>query len=585
MVFLPRSLRQFGLRTLLLFCLIAAIGAGLWRWHMDWVHAQDKIAERLSETGIQISRTSWGPQFVHDWFGSRYFSNITGIRGNGRNVRDEQMELMAQIPTLEEIYIPSSRISDEGFAYLDQLPRVRKLAIWRTRITNEGFRHVSQLPQLEVVDIQGTSVDKKGLAMLRQHPRLHTLRFRFSVDDEGIEILADIPNLRLEYLTGRKLTEKSFELLRDRIDVQQLTLEKTVATNWADYLIGHPTLKVLGAIQSPMTDQQCQRLLQADQLESLRLEMVPIGDAAIEGLADARKLQQVHLFFTQITAAGFIEAIQDEVDWINIQGVQIMARHSRRSPYMFEFRGPIAVEHLGKLGQCKQLEFLSVSAPLADTKMRFEFLGAIENLISLRMRGIQQEVPIAALANLNHLQSIELNACPAIDFEGLDQLAKLEFLDSVSLTQCNLTDQQLEDLAQIKQLGLLSIDGEQLTNAGIAQLVALKNLHHLTIADGKQITDEALASVAQLRKLSELELVSLSITDEGIQHLHAMPYLSYVRLSDLSINENAVNQLRQSLPMPARIEVLPHFFPFMRRAPVLINVSQQPLVTPVAPTN
>lgn len=543
---MPRFLRQFGLRSLLIFCTLAAGCFGLWRWHMTWVDEQHEVAAQIADARGDVRWGTWGPEWVHQLFGSYYFSNIIAVDWHHKRIKDEQLQLLRQTPTLEELYIPGARIQDDSLAVLEDLPRLRKLAIWSIPLTNASLEHVGKLKRLEVLDIHRTKMDEEGLVHLRDHPRLQILRQDFTMTDVGIGHLASIPNLSIEWLVTKDLGFESFWLLRDKISVKRLYISHPVYPEWATYLTGHPTIVSLEVSDAPMTDAELRGLIAADTLVNLELTSVPVGDEGIGNMPYASRLKSIRLSLTNVTPEGVLLTFGQYTkhvvilrDWIRL----INGTNGQSVDWM----GPLTAEKLEALKYCRNTTSLHFETNQLEG-MDYRWLEGLEKLNYLRINYYGSDQLLQHVAALKHLEKLDLAGAKSITAEGLKAIVPLDKLTTLDLRSADISDDALEVIGEMKQLDNLSIVGSNVSDQGIKHLAGLKNLVVLHLSGCKNLTDDALKTVGQLGKLQYLHAQSTRFTDKGLVHLHGMPRLSNVSLHGSRHTSRGIRELRDSLP-------------------------------------
>ncbi|QDU75264.1 Leucine Rich repeats (2 copies) [Bremerella volcania] len=542
---MPRFLRQFGLRTLLIFCTLAAGCFGLWRWHMTWVDQQQEVAAQIAEAKGDVRWGTWGPEWVHQLFGSYYFSNIVAVDWHHKRIKDEDLQLLRKTPTLEELYIPGTRITDESLTVLEDLPRIRKLALWNTRLTNKTLEQVGKLKRLEVLDIHRTKMDETGLVHLRDHPRLQILRHDLTMTDVGIDHLASIPNVSVEWLVTQELGFESFWLLRDKISVERLYVSRPVYSGWATYLTGHPTLVSLEVTDAPMTDLELESLIAANTLENLELTNVPVGDAGIANVPYASRLKSLRFSHTNVTPEGFLltfgqfpRNVVILKDWIRL--------NNGTNGQSVDWMGALSAKDLEALKYCRNAKSLTFDTNQLEG-MNYQWLEMLQELTYLRVDYFGNDQMLRHVASLQDLQYLDLAGAKNVTADGLQAIVPLGKLTNLNLRSAEVSDEALEVIGQMKQLEMLNIAGSNVTDDGLRHLTGLQKLVVIHLSACKNLTDDALKSVGQLRSLQYLHAQGTQFTDEGLKHLHGMPFLSNVSLLGSKHTSHGVRQLRDSL--------------------------------------
>ncbi len=148
-----------------------------------------------------------------------------------------------------------------------------------------------------------------------------------------------------------------------------------------------------------------------------------------------------------------------------------------------------------------------------------------------------------------------------VSTEDLEELKKLQKLESILCTGSNISDGELKVIGEIKGLKNLDLRGCKVSNKGLAHLVNLSELKALRLSgssgvttvddDGMQyigkltnlkallldflwISGEGLAQLKELSTLEELYLASTLVGDEDLQQLALFPNLKKLRISKLA---------------------------------------------------
>jgi hypothetical protein len=90
-------------------------------------------------------------------------------------------------------------------------------------------------------------------------------------------------------------------------------------------------------------------------------------------------------------------------------------------------------------------------------------------------------------------------------------------------------------------------DDAQVTDAGLEELKALRNLRRLCL-DWTQVTDAGLCNLACLTQLRELDLYRTRVTDAGLEHLKGLSRLKKLNLLGTDVTAEGVRRLKESLP-------------------------------------
>lgn len=108
-------------------------------------------------------------------------------------------------------------------------------------------------------------------------------------------------------------------------------------------------------------------------------------------------------------------------------------------------------------------------------------------------------------------------------------------------------DAQLAELVPIAAaIHRLDLGETAVTDAGLAQLGAMKNLHRLKL-DRTQVTNEGLASLSSLSQLYSLNLFGTAVSDEGLTALRPLQNLRMLYVGQTSITLDGIRSLSEQL--------------------------------------
>jgi internalin A len=102
----------------------------------------------------------------------------------------------------------------------------------------------------------------------------------------------------------------------------------------------------------------------------------------------------------------------------------------------------------------------------------------------------------------------------------------------------------LKDLTALEGLQTLSLSNTNVTDAGLKDLTVLKELKELNLAETK-VTDVGLKDLAVLKGLRKLDLYKTDVTDTGIARLQKAPPEAARLTRLLQDIESAANELQE----------------------------------------
>jgi internalin A len=118
---------------------------------------------------------------------------------------------------------------------------------------------------------------------------------------------------------------------------------------------------------------------------------------------------------------------------------------------------------------------------------------------------------------------------------------------SAYLSGTKVTDADMKDLADLKQLQTLDLRNTSVTDTGLKDLAALTQLRELYLI-GTNVTNAGLKEVATLKQLQKLYLVGAKVTDAGLKDLVNLKQLQELNLSDTMVTDAGRRELQKALP-------------------------------------
>lgn len=191
-----------------------------------------------------------------------------------------------------------------------------------------------------------------------------------------------------------------------------------------------------------------------------------------------------------------------------------------------------------------------------------EFLGAFDSIQVLHCRHATiSPTTWKLIASRPHLQRLDLwhSTVPEEGIELLGQNGKLRWL---SLYGCQLSDRQLDAVAQITSIQSLYVDGHvsrsvcswiarlpdltalglshaALESEGIRELANCRQLKWLDIS-GTAVDDSTIASVGSIKSLTTVNISRTRLTADGVMALLVLPDLDAVTAFETSASHDAL---------------------------------------------
>ncbi len=118
----------------------------------------------------------------------------------GKNVKDDDLAALKDIPNLVELNLGGTTTSDAGVAHVKPLTNLTRLQLHRTKITDAGLENLKGLQKLSSLNLYGTEITDKGLESLKELKNLKKLYvWQSKVTADGAKKLQEaVPGLVIE---------------------------------------------------------------------------------------------------------------------------------------------------------------------------------------------------------------------------------------------------------------------------------------------------------------------------------------------------------------------------------------------------
>ena len=337
--------------------------------------------------------------------------------------------------------------------------------------------------------------------------------------DVCMSYLAGLTGLKVLDLAQTNLSSKGIKFIKNLRSLERLTLPEQITDEGLADIAELPSLKGLYFKNNRVTNDGLHHLAKLTSLEELSLGGDRINDAGLAHLSKMPNLRYLMLW-GNFTDAGLAHLK-------NVAFLQILHLGS------LERITNAGLAHLSELPNLENLCLYWADGITDDGVAQLKKMG------SLRKLDIKKsQVTDKGLAHLSQIKSLEYLDLPdkGITDQGLSHLANLKGLKHLVITRSYYadpkmdkgyyTDKGLEQLAKLQFLEELSLGSRRITDAGISQIVKLTNLKELTLFGCTEVTNEALAKIGTLKHLERLTINTCpKVTVAGISYLNAIPGL------------------------------------------------------------
>jgi hypothetical protein len=134
-----------------------------------------------------------GPAWLRRIIGDDYFRTAVSVTATAEKgpITDAGMRYLADLPSLDRLYISKSGTTDEGIQHIAGLTRLTQLTLRGSQITDDGLRHLKNLRNLELLQLIDNQITGHGLKHLAGMTGLKTLyMYDNPISDEGLSHLS-----------------------------------------------------------------------------------------------------------------------------------------------------------------------------------------------------------------------------------------------------------------------------------------------------------------------------------------------------------------------------------------------------------
>lgn len=131
------------------------------------------------------------------------------------DLRDEQVPVIAAVPTIWWLNLSLTSLTDHGLRHLSAMNGLRELRLNDTKITDDGLAYLVGLDGLELLELRNTAISDRGLVHVGRLRGLTVLVLVGTpVSDEGLSHLHGLNRLKEIRLSGTRVTEQGIAALK-----------------------------------------------------------------------------------------------------------------------------------------------------------------------------------------------------------------------------------------------------------------------------------------------------------------------------------------------------------------------------------
>jgi len=477
-----------------------------------------QIAQLSSLEKLDVTTTSFADRHVKSL---QTLPNLRQLNAKHVKLTDAGLEQLAAIPTLQLIDVYGTPVTSKGVASaLVKRPtlevrsdfseeqileamgpegRDQRFAKW---CSDRGGR------LLMMADGGGwKEVAVTDLAIATRH-----LKVDFSgqpdVTDDALAMLGRLgSSLRLSLrLNGTAVTPSGIEKLSG-LDIAELELDDTAVDNKvASILPAFQNLRMLRLSNSAVTSACFSDLSKLKSLEELQMLGIPVAPADLSRL-QLERLKYLSMLFSEIPASaiGFLSNLP------SLELLQLTATDD--SPFDDD-----ALRGISSLENLHDLNLHEVQVSVAGIKE----LGRLTQLqhLTLKKSNVDDALLAEIVDTLPELTSLGLDESRIGD-EGLSVLKGLPNLDAVSIGGCrSIGPNGFAAIGRLNHLKRVIAIGTRISDTDVDQLANLQSLEFLNLSN-TAITDESVERLSGFRALTTLDVTNTKISEDGLARLRA----------------------------------------------------------------
>ena len=287
--------------------------------------------------------------------------------------------------------------------------------------------------------------------------------------DEAMPLLKELPDLKSLSLSATRIAPASFAHLAELKDLESLVANHCgFPDDAAKHLSGLTLLVHLNLAGNPITDEALSALEKMERLESLDLTHTKVTGRGLQHLPQNGNLRRLSLdrdplIDEELIHLGKIRSLE-ELD------------------FSFSTIGDSGLAHLASMPALKGIALTRTNV----TDLGLKHLGKIKSLKSVNLYASNIEGSgLADLVGLPRLKSLNLWETPLDADEAIKHIAKMSHLETLVLTECDITDSHILQLKPLKELSSLALGQTQITDKSMDVLVKFPKLDSLSLTRTK----------------------------------------------------------------------------------------------------
>jgi Leucine-rich repeat (LRR) protein len=302
------------------------------------------------------------------------------------------------------------------------------------------------------------------------------------------------------------------------------------------HLKGLTDLVALELADTRVSDDGLVHLKGLTKLKGLQLPGTRVSDASLKSFTSLPSLSHLGLVSTRVSARGFADLKaalpKVQVTWsepnrtvaeaVLALGGTVHLRPDGEGERLVRAVADLPAQHF----RVTQVHAPGTGKPLGDLSPS---LGRLSD------------------PTFDDLRVLDLTGTAATDADLGKNLAKLTKLTDLSLARTQISDDGLASLVALKRLRRLVLDGTAVRAPGLRRLKELPELVELRLGCPTLI-DLGITPLGELKRLRKLSLVGSQVSDEGLKALADLKELQELDLTGTKVTPQGLAALKKALP-------------------------------------
>jgi len=488
---------------------------------------------------------------------------LRAISLSDTRVGDRECELLVQIPQLNHISLSNTLVTDKGISKLGALKGLNYLSLATTNITGDCLKDLKHLPIRTLRMEYCENLRVKNLDVLTEFTSLVYLNLNsVHFGDAGLQYLSKTKVEALE-VNDTAITDKGIAFLT-KLPLKKLSVGDNPGVTDAcipDILKMQSLQSVHFGMRAKVTDEGEKLLARARPNLKVKHTRGWVGEdssKAAAGLNDLQVLDPMYFAKEDPTAPGTsggafkvlkINSYQGKISGkLGSAEIDELAKQTWLTSLVIAAGTDVTWEALPNLNKTNvnelDLQFVrptDAAVQYISQLAKVQLLNLSHSRITTGGVKLIQGMPSLNALRLSHTKLQGVDVAPI--------LSSMPRLRSLSLENINsLTAADIEQFGRLTNLHLLNVASNPLDDNCLKALGRL----HVQVLDVSDcgLTDESLQTIAENKSLKRLSIAQNGgITDKALQYLCSLPKLKVVKIGGIDgISRRAQLELMNQLP-------------------------------------